>query len=201
MSFISLILRFKHGYPALWGYVSFLNGFAVSLLYRKRLIHNAVTILKSKTYEPFEYRLLGAQDYESLCQFFETQNADQFKYFKPHAFDPVSLFKIVRDSTYVLFGVFDNQKLVGYFFLRCFLNKKCFTGRLVALEYQGKGISKVMGIILLNTAWKSGFRVFGTASKENIKSLNSYKAINKYKIRNELSNNFIHFEYIKEKDN
>lgn len=201
MPLISYVIRFKNGYPKLWGYISFLNGLMVSGLYRKRIIKNANLMLAQMESEPFDYRLLKESDYSSLCSFFEKQERSQFDFFKPHGFDPVSLFSIINDSTYVLFGVFDKSQLVGYFFLRCFLNKKCYTGRIIAKEYQGKGISKKMGVILLNTGWMSGFRVFGTASRDNIKSLNSYKAINNFKIRNELVNNFIHFEYIKQKNN
>lgn len=99
-----------------------------------------------------------------------------------------------------MLGVFDDQKLVGYFFLRCFLNKKSFTGRIVDETYQGKGIAKRMGKILHQTAWQSGFRVFGTASRDNFKSLNSYRSINNFKIVRELENNYIYFEYLQSEE-
>ena len=61
-------------------------------------------------------------------------------------------------------------------------------------------LAKKMGKILHHIAWDSNFRVFGTASKENIKSLKSYQAINNYKIIKELNNGYIYFEYLKSEE-
>ena len=68
---------------------------------------------------------------------------------------------------------------------------------MVDANYQGQGIAKNMGRILHHIAWDSNFRVFGTASTKNSKSIRSYQAINNFKIIKELDNDFIFFEYLK----
>ena len=65
---------------------------------------------------------------------------------------------------------------------------------------QGKGIGKMMGNILYNIAWFSGFRIFSTISINNVASFNSHKANNYLNIIRELSNNYYLVEFIKSND-
>ena len=148
----------------------------------------------------FVYRILNKDDLPSLQAFFESQNPEQFKYFQPHTFDRDTLKHLFKNSAFFMMGVFHNDKMVGYFFLRCFINKKCFIGRIVDKMYQGRGISKIMGRILLRTAWASKFRIFSTVSRDNIKSFNSSKSINNFRIVSELDNGFVFIEYIEESE-
>ena len=164
------------------------------------MIKNADVILKQYENEIYNYRFLIQSEIPRLHDFFNKQNQEQFSYFKPHDFDNSSLHRLFNNPSFLLFGVFDKDEIIGYFFLRCFINKQCFTGRIVDERYQGQGIAKKMGKILHHIAWTSNFRVFGTASNENIKSLKSYQAINNYRIIKELDNNYIYFEYLKSEE-
>lgn len=200
MQLIKSLIFFKTKYPAIWSSIEFLNGMAFKYLYRGRIVKNADNILKNFENEEYSYRFLTPLDIEQAIGFFQKQNLEQFKYFKPHEFDKQTIKRLFKNPAFLLLGVFDQNKMIGYFLLRCFINKECFTGRIVDEQYQGQGIAKKMGKILLHIAWSSGFRVFGTASTENIKSLKSYQAINNYRIIKELDNNYIYFEYLRSEE-
>ena len=174
-----------------------INKFLFRLFFYKRIKRNSLSVLSSFENERFTFRHVIEEDLETLFDFLHDQNPEQFKYFKPHSFEKHSLKRLFKNPSNLLFGVFDQNKLIGYFFLRCFINKKCFTGRFVEKRYQNQGIGKKMGKILLAIAWSSNFRIFGTASKENMKSLKSYQAINNYHILSELKNNYIFFEFLR----
>lgn len=194
---IKLLLFLKKHYAFLWRTIELFNGILFRFLYNKKLMENTRIVLEEFKNEPYHYRLLESTDLELLILLIQNQDQKQFEFFKPHAFDKRTLIRLYKNPAFFMFGVFDKKLLIGYFFLRCFMNKKCFTGRLVDEKYQGQGIAKRMGKILHTIAWSSNFRVFGTASKNNIKSLTSYKAINDFVILKELDNDFILFEYLK----
>jgi hypothetical protein len=194
---IQFLVNLKHKLSLLWAIIEKINGIMVGLIFASSVKSNLAKWISESPQADLSYRFLLESDLDALVGFFERQDQEQFKYFKPHGFDGKTLARLFRNSSFFMMGVFDGDRLAGYFFLRCFVNRKCFTGRIVDCEYQGRGISKVMGRILLRAAWDSGFRVFGTASKENVKSLGSYKSINDFKVIRELDNGYIYFEYLK----
>lgn len=197
---IKYLINFKNSFPFVWQLFEYLNGFIFRVLFAKKVHNNSIKIIKDYSEERFNYRFLIRDDLLELFKLFERQDIIHFKYFNPHAFDLKTLKRLFNNPSFLMFGVFDGDILVGYFFLRCFVNMKSFTGRFVDAAYQGHGISRRMGKILHQIAWNSGFRVFGTASRDNIKSINSYQSINNFKIIKELDNNFIFFEYIKSEE-
>jgi hypothetical protein len=89
------------------------------------------------------------------------------------------------------------KEIVGYFFIRCMLNKKAVTGRLVDSRYQGQGIAKSMAKIMHAGIWNAGFRGFATISTQNYASLSANKAVSDVKIIKELDNGFLLVEFLK----
>ena len=198
--FIKFYLWLKKKVQFVWNFIELVNGQFFKLLFYKRFNRNSQIILNRYENEKYSYRLLTKNDLIKLSVFFQEQDMEQFKYFRPHKFDSHTLNKLYKNPSFFLFGVFDQNKIIGYFFLRCFINKHCFTGRIVDKIYQGQSIAKKMGKILHNIAWSSDFRVFGTASTKNIESLKSYQAINNYQIIKNLENDFIYFEYLESEE-
>lgn len=49
----------------------------------------------------------------------------------------------MKNPSFLMMGVFESEKVVGYFFLRLFLNKHSFTGYLVDYDCQTNGTSYV----------------------------------------------------------
>ena len=93
----------------------------------------------------------------------------------------------------------DGNKLIGYFFLRFFMNRHSFTGYLVDYNYQGQGIARKMGRAMFRIAWTNHFRTFTTVSRNNSRALAAYRAINDFKVVKELPDNYIYIEYLKDK--
>jgi hypothetical protein len=96
-------------------------------------------------------------------------------------------------------GVFFNDQLVGYFFLRCFINKKCFVGRLVDRNHRGKGIGKTMNDILYHTAWDAGFRCFATVSKNNELVMKAHSQNKHLKVLKEMKDNHLLVEFVEKR--
>jgi hypothetical protein len=193
---IKLLLLIKKHFAFLWRMIELLNGILFRFTYYNRIKENAGIVLEKFKDEPYRYQLLKPADLELLFLFIQNQDQKQFEFFKPHAFDKKTLIRLQKNPSFLMFGVFDGNSLIGYFFLRCFLNKRCFIGRMVDVSLQGQGLGKIMGKILYQVAWNSGFRIFSTISINNVASFNSHKANQNLKIVNELSNNYYLVEFI-----
>jgi RimJ/RimL family protein N-acetyltransferase len=198
---IKILISLKKKLPFFWMFIEYSNGLLFNLLFHKQIKKNALIVLKTYINEKYAYRFLTKNDLQALNELFQRQHQEQYKYFKPHKFDKKTLLRLLKNPSFFMFGVFDESKLAGYFFLRCFSNKKSFIGRLIDENYQGQGISKKMGKILLHIAWSSNFRVYATVSRDNIKSIYACQSINNFKIIKELDNNFIYFEYLESEEN
>lgn len=89
----------------------------------------------------------------------------------------------------------ENQ-IVGYVFLRCFFNGKCFRGKMVDYRWRGKGIAVLLGEVSTEIASVLRLRMFGTISKKNAASLYSSQASNDIKIVEELPDDYLYIEYL-----
>jgi len=194
---IKFLIALKQKFPFIWRFVEYANGLIFHMLFHKRIERNASKVLVDFVNEKYKYRFLIENDLPALFVLFQSQDQEQFKFFKPHAFDNKTLRRLFKNPSFFMFGVFDEDKMIGYFFLRCFSNKKSFIGRLVDAGYQGQGLGKIMGKILYQTAWSSGFRIFSTISIHNVASFNSHKANQNLKIVKELSDNYYLVEFVK----
>jgi hypothetical protein len=96
-----------------------------------------------------------------------------------------------------MMGVFEKDKLVGYFFLRCFWNRKCFVGRLIDYNYRGKGIGWIMNNIMYNVAWDSGFRCLSTISRNNKAVMTAHSRNPAMIILKELQNDYMLVEFVR----
>ena len=68
------------------------------------------------------------EDAVDLAVFFSNQPEGAFDYFKPHKFDEVSLSRLAKNQSMLMFVVKDAGVVVGYFFLRCFFMGKSYLG-------------------------------------------------------------------------
>ena len=193
---VSLFLKIKNKIPAIWNFIEAANGKLFYLFYYKDLHNNLEENLK-KYSSQYVFRFIGNDDLKALHDFLCSQDEEQLRYFRPHEFDLRTLQRLYYNHCFLMLGAFDKDKLIGYFFLRCFINKQCFIGRIIDREYQGKGISKNMALILLNSSWAANFRVFSTISKYNVKSLASYPSIAIPRIVKTLDHDYIYYEWLK----
>lgn len=99
------------------------------------------------------------------------------------------------DPAFLMFGAYSEQGMVGYFFLRCFWNRKCFVGRLIDEPFEGQGIGRVMNQIMYHTAWWSGFRCMTTVSKHNNAIMRSHERNPHARFRQPLPNDYLLIEF------
>lgn len=192
-----LLLFVKHRLPALWRVIEWLNALLFSVLHQTSLRRESERCFREFTLDGYTFRSLTPDDLDGLFGLLDRQRSGRLDYFRPHGYSRRSLRRVTKDPAFLMFGVFFDDELVGYFFLRCFWNRKCFVGRLIDEPHERKGIGRVMNKILYNTAWRSGFRCFTTVSKDNALVLRSHKGNPAAHIREELPNDYLLIEFIR----
>ena len=162
-----ILLFIKHRIPWLWIGIDWLNARLYAILHEETMAENGYRAFDRFKLAGFEFRPLVGADLYDLKALLERQKSERLEYFRPHGFDYASLHEMYANSAFLMFGVFSEQRMIGYFFLRCFWNRKCFVGRLIDAPFEGKGTGRVMNQIMYNTAWWSGFRCFTSISRNN----------------------------------
>ncbi|MGY6587750.1 MAG: hypothetical protein ACXIUB_05610 [Wenzhouxiangella sp.] len=189
------LLFIKHRMPWLWRMVDWLNAHLYSLLQRKRMAVQCDRAFEEFGLDGFKFRALVGEDIEQLESLLERQGPDRVRYFQPHGFDQSSLQFMLSNPSFLMFGVFRENLLVGYFFLRCFWNRKCFVGRLIDKPFERQGIGRVMNQIMYHIAWRSGFRCMTTVSRDNRDIMRSHEGNPHARVRQELGNGYILIEF------
>ncbi len=193
---IRLLLKIKHRLPFLWRGIERVNSLLFLILHSRRLMSNARACLEHYRLEGFSFRLLTPADGAALSAFLTRQPAARMEFFKPHGFDLQSVMRRAKDPAFIMFGTFRDEALVGYFFLRCFWNRKAFVGRAIDEEWEGQGIGRVMNQILYNTAWESRFRCLTTISKHNHSVIRSHANNPGSRIIGDLANDYMLVEMV-----
>ena len=116
-------------------------------------------------------RLAGVEDWGALVRFFERQPEESFRWFRPHGFDEKTLKKLLKRKSYIIYVMEDEGEIMGYAFLRCFVNEKCFLGKMVDVGHQGKGVCTVLCAVGMRMANCLGIRMFESINKNNVGSM------------------------------
>jgi len=186
------ILRDKFGF--IWNIIEWANAFIFALTHKSAL--QKIPGILQECSGQFTLRVAAPADAVPLATFFTEQPDEAFKFFKPHAFDEKALSKIIRNKAFLTFLVLDGEKIVGYFFLRCFVNGKCFKGYIVDNSYMGRGIAKLEGLAMNKINEVLGLRMFGSISPKNPASMAVAKAVNEVKILSTLDNGDYYIEFL-----
>lgn len=194
---IAHILRDRFGF--LWNLVEWMNALVFALIHKTAL--KKIPAVLQECSETYTLRLNEPADAPALAKFFAEQPEESFEFFKPHDFDEKALLKIIRNKAFLTFLVLDKEAIVGYFFLRCFVNGKSFRGKIVDYRYRGKGIAKLEGEAMTRVSTTLGIRMFGTISPDNYASLASSKAVNEVVIVKTLDNGYYYIEYLPKSSN
>ncbi len=176
-----------------WNLIEWLNEKLFLLLYSKRV--KSISDYLKEHQEDYQIKEANQDKVTSLVAFFAKQPQDSFTYFQPHGFDEKSIRQLVNRKSHLLYLVLDSDNvIVGYFFLRCFFIGKCFLGKMVDYEHQGKGIGQMMCLKAMDIATLLKMRMFETISKDNLSSLYSTQKVLDTKIIKEMENNYIYIE-------
>lgn len=120
---------------------------------------------------PENMRIADVNDAERLEDFFARQPEESFRWFRPHGFDEGTMRMLLGRKSYIIYVLEKEGEIIGYAFLRCFMNGKCFLGKMVDVNHQGKGVCTKLCEVGMNIAQKTGFRMFESINKENIGSM------------------------------
>ena len=177
----------------LWDTVEWGNASLFALLYKEKL-RGVPELLDKMSNDVFTIRATQDEDVERLVAFFAEQPESAFEFFNPHGFDEKSVLKVLKNKAFQTFVVAEGESIVGYFFLRSFVNGKCFRGRMADHKSRGKGIGKLMAKAIEEIATFEGLRMFASISPENLASLNSAKVVSDVKIIKMLENGYYYIE-------
>lgn len=191
------LIFIKHHLSFLWRIIEWVNGLLFSLFFKPRMEKILAEVFNEFTSADFLFRKLKQADTESLYNLITSQPASDLTYFKPHSFDLKSLQSQVKKPSFLMMGAFEGNKIVGYFFLRFFFNRKCFVGRLINKDHRGKGIGLIMNKIMYETAWRMKFRCQSTISKNNAAVMKAHARNLNMVVIKELRNNYLLVEFLK----
>lgn len=191
---IAHLLRDKLSW--LWYIIEWMNGMIFYLRYGNKVKAFSFTTV------PDGYSVSQIKDVptEYLVSFFEHQPDEAFMYFKPHRFDSNSIKKLQNNKSFLGYILIDkkNDNIAGYCFNRCFFHGQGFRGRMVDIDYRGKGLGTAMNKILNEVGLGIGLRLFESVSKDNVASYKSALSASNVKVVKELPHNELFLEIIKE---
>ena len=181
---IAHFLRDKMGW--VWNLIEVLNSFLFSLRYGKKVKNFAFTTV------PVGYNVRAMKDIDTdeMVAFFERQPEEAFTYFRPHGFDFKSIKRLQGNKAKA------NDQIAGYCFNRSFFHGKGFRGRMVDVNYRGKGLGTAMNKMLNEVGFGIGLRLFETVSKDNLASYRSAISASSVKVIEEMSHNELYLEIL-----
>lgn len=146
-------------------------------------------------YEIVPIRKIAA---ERIEHFFMQQPQDAFTFFRPHKFDLKSIRRLQNNRAFLGYMLLDkfNKRIAGYCFIRCFFYGAGYRGRLVDINYRGKGLGTSMNKILNEVGFGIGLRLFETVSKNNVASYRSTISASNYKVVKEMKDKELYLEIL-----
>ena len=191
---IAHILRDKMGW--LWNLIEWLNSMLFSIRYGKKLRGFKFTS------GPEGYNIVPMKGVSAdrLVAFFEHQSEEAYTYFKPHEFDNKSIKRLQKNKSFLAYVLLDsaNGDIAGYCFNRSFFHGVGYRGRMVDIDYRGKGLGTAMNKMLNEVGFGIGLRLFETVSKDNVASYRSAMSASKVKVVKELPENELYLEILQD---
>lgn len=190
---IAHILRDKMGW--LWNFIESFNSMLFSMIFWEKLKDISFTTLP----EGYEVVSMSEVPTEKLVAFFEHQPEEAYTFFRPHGFDKKSIKKLQKNRAFLAYVLIDkqNEEVAGYCFNRCFFHGVGYRGRMVDIDYRGKGLGTAMNKILNEVGFGIGLRLFETVSKDNVASYRSAMSASNVKVVKELPHNELYLEIVK----
>lgn len=183
--------------PFLWEMVEWFNSFLFCIRYGNRM--ERIDAVLNQYSGEYTIRQAKDGDVDGMVKFFAEQPEQSFEFFTPHAFDAKTIKKLIRRKSHLSFLILDGDKIIGYYFLRCFFIGKSFLGKMVDYRYRGRGVGKTMCMSAMDVAMALGLRMFETISRDNLASLYSTQKVLDVTIIEEMDNGYFYIEDRKKK--
>ena len=149
---------------------------------------------------PEGYEIVPMRDVptEEMVEFFSRQPEEAYEFFHPHGFDAKSINRLQHNKSFLAYVLRDktNGMIAGYCFNRSFVHGLGFRGRMVDINYRGKGLGTTMNKILNEVGFGIGLRLFETVSKDNVASYRSALSASKVNVVKELPHNELYLEIL-----
>lgn len=189
---IAHVIRNRLGW--LWNVIEWINSLLFSMRYGKRQKRFALTTIPTG----YEVRQLRYIDTGKMVEFFNRQPEEAFTYFRPHGFDAKSIKQLQKNKSFLGYVLLDkeNSVIAGYCFNRCFFHGKGFRGRMVDIDYRGKGLGTAMNKILNEVGFGIGLRLFESVSKDNVASYKSALSASNVKVVKEMPHKELYLEIL-----
>lgn len=178
--------------PWLWDFIDMLNSFLFTLYYGGKL--NAFKF--STPHDGYEIVKLSDVPTDKLVEFFAGQPEDAYTFFRPHGFDAKTIYKLQRNKAFLAYLLLDGDTIAAYCFNLSFFHGKAFRGRMVDINYRGKGLGTMMNKMLNEVGFGIGLRLFETVSKDNVASYRSAISASNFKVVEELPHNKLYLEIL-----
>lgn len=182
----------------LWDFIEIFNAKLFSIRYGKKLKTFTFSILL----DGYDIVALNDISTESLVEFFNSQPEETYEFFHPHGFDGKSIKRLQGNEAFLAYVLIDktNDKIAGYCFNRCFFHGVGYRGRMVDVNYRGKGLGTAMNRLLNDVGFGIGLRLFESVSKVNVASYKSALSASKVKVIKEMPDNELLLEILPEKN-
>ena len=179
-----------------WDIIEWVNSVLFSLRYGKRLKGFSFSGIP----EGYEVVPMREVPTEKLVEFFSHQPEEAYTYFRPHGFEAKSIKQLQHNKSFLAYTLIDkaNQQIAGYCFNRSFFHGVGFRGRMVDINYRGKGLGTAMNKILNEVGFAIGLHLYETVSKDNIASYRSALSASNVKVVKEMPNNEVYLEIMSE---
>lgn len=190
---------FRDKLPFMWNLIDVLNSCLFSLRYGRKLRPIEEIVLHQYTRTcGMEVIRLREVSTDKLTKFFAAQPEEAYTFFKPHGFDNKSLKKLQRNRSFLAYILMDGDQIASYCFVRSFFMGKGFRGRMVGMNFRGRGLGTLMNKLMNDIGFGIGLRLFETVSKDNVASYRSALSASKVKVIEELEHNELYLEILKE---
>lgn len=191
----SFLIFIKHYFPWVWKTVEWINGLLFNFFYRG-IEQKAFEVLRECAVPDFEFSVMESEDLPGLSVFLCSQPREHLAYFNPHGFDLTTLKRLFANRAFLMMKITrcSDQRMMGYFFLRCFFIGKAFHGLIVDRLAESKNLGTSMWVLSMQICSKMGLRMFATVSTHNIASLRSVRKGTEVDIRKLLANDYLLIE-------
>lgn len=184
--------------PFIWDLIDVLNSVLFSIRYGRKLKSVEGEVLRQYAQKSgMEVVRLRDVPTDKMANFFAAQHEDAYTFFKPHGFDVKSLKKLQRNRSFLAYVLMENGQVSAYCFVRSFFMGKGFRGRMVGMDFRGRGLGTLMNKMMNDVGFGIGIRLFETVSKDNVASYRSALSASNVRIVEELEHNELYLEILK----
>lgn len=185
--------------PYIWNLIDYLNSCLFTIRYGRKLKSVEEFVLRQYAQTSgMDVIRLREVPTDKLSSFFTIQPKEAYTFFKPHGFDDKSLKKLQRNQSFVAYILMEKGQVAAYCFVRSFFMGKGFRGRMVGIDFRGRGLGTLMNKLMNDIGFGIGLRLFETVSKENVASYRSALSASRVKVVAELEHNELYLEILNE---